>query len=47
VTFLLDHLRENAGVAITTRADPPLPVATLRNRGDLLELRAAERRPRS
>jgi hypothetical protein len=44
VTFLLDHLPENAGVAITTRADPPLPVARLRNRGDLLELRAADLR---
>ena len=44
MTFLLDHLPENAGVAITTRADPPLPVARLRNRGDLLELRAADLR---
>jgi ATP/maltotriose-dependent transcriptional regulator MalT len=44
VAFLLDHLPAAAGVAITTRADPPLPVARLRTRGELLELRAADLR---
>ena len=44
MTFLLDHLPAHAGVAITTRADPPLPVSRLRTRGELLELRAADLR---
>jgi LuxR family maltose regulon positive regulatory protein len=44
LTFLLDHLPAHAWVAITTRADPPLPVARLRTRGELLELRAADLR---
>ena len=44
VAFLLDHLPENTGIAITTRVDPPLPVARLRTRGELLELRAADLR---
>jgi LuxR family transcriptional regulator, maltose regulon positive regulatory protein len=44
VTFLLDHLPGYAAVAITTRADPPVPVTRLRTRGELLELRAADLR---
>ena len=44
MAFLLDHLPAYAGVAITTRADPPLPVTRLRTRGELLELRAADLR---
>jgi len=44
VRFLLDHLPAHACVAVTTRADPPLPVARLRTRGELLELRAADLR---
>ena len=44
VTFLLTHLPASASVAITTRSDPPLPVARLRTRGELLELRAADLR---
>ncbi len=44
VTFLLDHLPLQVTVAITTRADPPLPLARLRGRGELLELRAADLR---
>jgi LuxR family transcriptional regulator, maltose regulon positive regulatory protein len=44
VTFLLDRLPARATVAITTRVDPPLPVARLRSRGELLELRAADLR---
>jgi len=31
-------------LALTTRADPPLPLARLRSRGDLVELRAADLR---
>jgi LuxR family maltose regulon positive regulatory protein len=44
VTFLLDHLPPQVTVAITTRADPPLPLARLRGRGELLEIRAADLR---
>ena len=44
VTFLLGHLPPQVTVAITTRADPPLPLARLRGRGELLELRAADLR---
>jgi len=33
VTFLLDHLPPQVTVAITTRADPPLPLSRLRGRG--------------
>jgi LuxR family maltose regulon positive regulatory protein len=41
VTFLLDHLPAHVHVVIATRADPPLPLARLRGRGQLVELRAA------
>ncbi|WP_328520340.1 tetratricopeptide repeat protein [Kribbella sp. NBC_00359] len=44
LTFLLDHLPPRATIAITTRADPPLPLARLRSRGELIELRAADLR---
>src|SRR6478672_11037826 len=44
VAFLLDHLPPQVTIAITTRADPPLPLARLRGRGELLELRAADLR---
>jgi LuxR family transcriptional regulator, maltose regulon positive regulatory protein len=44
VTFLLDNLPEHVTIAITTRADPALPIARLRSRGELLELRAADLR---
>ena len=39
VAFLIDHLPENAHVAIASRADPPLGLPRLRGRGQLLELR--------
>ena len=39
VAFLLDHLPPRAHLAIATRADPPLPLARLRARGELLEVR--------
>jgi len=42
VTFLLDHLPAHVHVVIATRADPPLPLARLRGRGQLVELRAAD-----
>ena len=44
VTFLLDHLPPQAGLAIATRSDPPLPLSRLRARGELVELRAADLR---
>ena len=44
LTFLLDHLPGNMHLAIATRADPPLPIARLRGRGQLTELRQADLR---
>ncbi len=44
VAFLLDHLPPQVTVAMTTRADPPLPLSRLRTRGELLEVRAADLR---
>ena len=44
VTFLLDNLPAQVTLAITTRADPPLPLSRLRARGELLELRASDLR---
>jgi LuxR family maltose regulon positive regulatory protein len=44
MAFLLDHLPPRVHLAITTRADPPLPLARLRARGELVELRAADLR---
>jgi LuxR family maltose regulon positive regulatory protein len=40
VTFLLDHLPPQMHLAILTRADPPLPLARLRARNQLTEIRA-------
>ncbi|MCU1497630.1 MAG: ATP-dependent transcriptional regulator, MalT-like, LuxR family [Acidimicrobiales bacterium] len=44
VAFLLTHLPPHVHLVIASRADPPLPLATLRARGDLLEIRAADLR---
>ncbi len=44
VGFLLDNLPPAVTLAITTRADPPLALARLRARGQLVELRAADLR---
>ena len=44
MTFLLDHLPPQLHVVIATRADPPLSLARLRARGELVEVRAAELR---
>lgn len=40
VEFLLDHLPRNLCVVVSTRTDPPLGLARLRVRGQLLEIRA-------
>ena len=44
VAYLLEHLPTNLHLIIATRADPPLPLARLRRRGHLVELRAADLR---
>ncbi len=42
ITFLVEHLPPYAALAISTRADPPLPVSRLRARNQLIELRDAD-----
>ena len=44
MVFLLDHLPPQAHLVVSTRADPALPLARLRARGELVELRAADLR---
>jgi LuxR family transcriptional regulator, maltose regulon positive regulatory protein len=44
VAFLLERQPAHMQIVITTRADPPLPLARLRARGQLTELRAADLR---
>jgi len=44
LTFLLDHLPPQMHLIIATRADPPLPIARLRGRGQLTELRLTDLR---
>jgi LuxR family maltose regulon positive regulatory protein len=44
MSFLLDHLPPQLHLALASRADPPLPLARLRGRGALTELRAADLR---
>jgi len=42
--FLLDHLPPQLHLVIASRADPALPLARLRGRGELVEVRAADLR---
>lgn len=44
LTFLLEHLPPHFHLLITTREDPQLPIARVRARGQLTELRAADLR---
>jgi len=44
VAFFLDRLPPAFGLLIASRSDPPLPLARMRARGELLEIRAAELR---
>ena len=44
VTFLVDHLPPQMNLVIASRSDPPLPLARLRGRGELAELRASDLR---
>ena len=41
LVYLLEHLPENLRIAVGSRSDPPLPLARLRARGQLLEIRTA------
>jgi len=44
LAFALAHLPPQARIAIATRSDPPFPLARLRSRGELLEIREADLR---
>ncbi len=44
LAFLLDRLPPQMHLVMASRTDPPLPLARLRGRGELTELRAAELR---
>jgi LuxR family transcriptional regulator, maltose regulon positive regulatory protein len=44
IAFLLEHLPAQIHVVIAGRADPTLPLARLRGRGELVEIRAADLR---
>jgi LuxR family maltose regulon positive regulatory protein len=44
MAFLLEHLPVQVHLVITTRADPALPLARLRARGELVEIRAVDLR---
>jgi len=44
LTFLVDHLPTQMHLVLTTREDPHLPLARLRARGELTELRVADLR---
>jgi LuxR family maltose regulon positive regulatory protein len=44
MAFLLDHLPPQLHLVISSRADPQLPLARLRARGELVEVRAADLR---
>lgn len=44
LSFLVEHLPPQMHLVIATREDPPLPMARLRVRGQLTELRAADLR---
>ncbi|HEX6025127.1 MAG TPA: AAA family ATPase, partial [Solirubrobacter sp.] len=44
VAFLLDHLPSELRLVICSRSDPPLPLARLRTRAALIELRAVDLR---
>ena len=42
LSYLLEHAPPNLHLVIAGRADPPLPLALMRSRGQLVELRATE-----
>ena len=47
VSFVIDNMPSNVHLVVAGRADPPLPLARLRARGELVELRAADLRFRT
>ncbi|MBW4438456.1 MAG: hypothetical protein KME04_15050 [Pleurocapsa minor GSE-CHR-MK-17-07R] len=44
LAFLIEHMPSKIRLIMTTRTDPPLPLARMRVRGQLLELRSADLR---
>jgi ATP-dependent transcriptional regulator len=44
LSYLVEHLPAQLHLILTTRADPPIPLALLRTRGKLLEIRAEQLR---
>ncbi len=44
MVFLLDHMPARLHLVLASRADPPLPLARFRARGELVEIRAADLR---
>jgi len=44
LSFLLEHGPQNLHIVLATRSDPPLPLARLRARDQMVELRAADLR---
>ena len=44
LAYLLDHLPPQVHLVVITRSDPPLPLARMRARGELVEVRAANLR---
>jgi LuxR family transcriptional regulator, maltose regulon positive regulatory protein len=44
MTWLIEHRPPNLQVVLATRSDPPFPLARLRARGEVIELRAADLR---
>jgi LuxR family maltose regulon positive regulatory protein len=44
VVFLLEHLPPQVHIVVASRADPPFPLARLRARGELWEIRVADLR---
>lgn len=47
MNFLVDNLPANMHLVMATRADPPLPIARMRGRGQLVELRLKDLRFKS
>lgn len=44
ISYLLTHLPDNMHIIISTRVDPPWPMARYRSRGQLVEIRATDLR---
>jgi LuxR family maltose regulon positive regulatory protein len=42
VTYLLEHVPRQLHIVISTRSDPPLPIARLRSRNELIEIRSLD-----